>query len=166
MSETSAPKTVKAAAAKTAKAFEAPFEAFNVTIPNVEIPAAFREFAEKSVNSSKEAYAKFKTAAEEATEVFEDSYETTRASTLEFGHKSLDAAKTNVDAAFTLARDLLSAKTFAEVIELQTAFARKQAETLAAQVKDFQALSQKLTTDASRPVKEGVEKAMKAFKLN
>lgn len=159
-------KTAKAAAAKAAKAFEAPFEAFNISFPSAEIPAAFREFAEKSVNGSKEAYAKMKSAAEEATEAFEDSYETARAGAVEFGNKSLEATKSHVDAAFALAKDMLAAKTFAEMIELQTGFARRQVEAMTAQAKDFQEFSQKYATEASRPVKESVEKAMKGLKLS
>ena len=163
MSDTPAAKPVKAAA-KAAKVFEAPFEAF--AIPTPEVPAAFREFAEKTLNDSKEAYSKFKTAAEEATEALEDSFETARAGALEFGHKTLDATKANSDAFFAFAKELLGAKTFAEAVELQTSFVRKQAETFTAQAKDFQEFTQKFATAASRPVKETVEKALKNTKLN
>lgn len=166
MSDTPVAKTIKTATAKTAKAFEAPFEAFSFAVPSTEVPAAFREFAEKTLNGSKEAYAKLKTAAEEATEAFEDSFETTRVGVLELGNKSIDAAKTNSDAAFAFAKEFLTVKTFAEAIELQTSFARKQMEALTAQAKEFQALSQKFVTEASRPVKASVEKALKSTKLN
>jgi hypothetical protein len=40
----------------------------------IEVPAAFREFAEKSVSQAKESYEKLKTAAEEATDVLETTY--------------------------------------------------------------------------------------------
>lgn len=166
MSDTPVAKTVKTAAQKTAKAFEAPFEAFSFAVPNAEVPAAFREFAEKALTGSKEAYAKMKTAAEEATEAFEDSIETARSGAVEFGHKSLDAAKSNTDATFAFYKELLGAKTFAEAVELQTSFAKKQIEALTAQAKDFQEFSQKFVTEASRPVKSSVEKALKGVKLN
>lgn len=159
-------KAAKTSAAKVAKAFDAPFEAFSFSVPPAELPVAFREFAEKALTGSKDAYAKLKTAAEEATEAFEDSVETTRSGALEFGHKSLDVAKTNSDAAFAFAKELLTAKTFAEVLELQTGFARKQAETLATQAKEFQELSQKLFTEAARPLKTSYEKALKTAKFN
>ncbi|MBB3930408.1 phasin [Kaistia hirudinis] len=159
-------KAAKSAAAKVTKAFEAPFEAFNFSVPTTEMPAAFRDFAEKALTGSKDAYAKLKTAAEEATEAFEDTVETTRSGALEFGHKSLDVAKTNTDAAFAFYKELLTAKTFAEVLELQTGFAKKQAEALAAQAKEFQELSQKLFTEASRPLKASYDKAVKTAKFN
>ena len=167
MSDTPAPaKAVKTAAAKVSKAFDAPFEAFNIQMPTAEMPAVFRDFAEKALTGSKEAYAKMKTAAEEATEAFEDSVETTRSGMLEFGRKSIDVAKTNSDAAFAYFKDLLTAKTFAEVLELQTSFAKKQAEIVTAQIKEFQEMSQKYATEASRPLKAGFDKAVKNAKLN
>lgn len=166
MSDSAATPTAKKAAAKVTKAFEAPFEAFSMNIPSAEIPAVFRDFAEKTLTSSKDAYAKMKSAAEEATEAFEDSIETTRSGMLEFGHKSLDVAKTNTDAAFAFAKELLTVKTFAEALELQTSFAKKQTEAFTAQVKEFQELSQKLATEASRPLKASYDKAIKNAKLN
>ncbi len=166
MSDTPAVKPAKTAAAKAAKAFEAPFEAFGFGTQGVEIPAAFRDFAEKSLTGSKEAYAKMKAAAEEATEVFEDSIETARSGAVEFSHKSLDAAKQNSDATYAFFKELIGVKTFAEALELQMGFARKQTEAFAAQVKDLQDFSQKYVTEASRPVKASVEKAFKGATLN
>ena len=101
-----------------------------------------------------------------ATEAFEDNVETARSGALEFGHKTLDIAKTNSDATFAFAKELLAAKTFAEALELQTGFAKKQFETLTAQFKEVQELSQKLATEASRPLKASYDKAVKGAKFN
>jgi phasin len=163
MSDTAtAPKGAKSAS-KSSKGFDAPFEAFSFAVPNVEVPAAFREMADKAVAGSKDAYAKMKTAAEEASEVFEDSYETTRSGFVALGNKSLDNAKTHSDATYAFARAFMGVKSFAEAVELQAAFARQQFETLTAQTRDMQEFAQKFATDASRPVKQGVEKALKGF---
>jgi len=156
-------KAAKSAKAAASKAFEMPFEAFNMNLPQMEVPAAFREIAEKSVSNAKEAYSKMKTAAEEATDALEDSYETTREGFLSLGYKSIDATKARTDAAFALARDLLGAKTFAEAIELQTSFLRQEFEAMTAQARDFQEFTQKFVTDASKPVKDSVEKTFKSF---
>jgi len=72
--DTSVSKSRSKAAAQPA-AFEMPkFELPNFEIPKMEIPAAFREIAEKSVSQAKETYEKMKSAAEEATDVLEDTY--------------------------------------------------------------------------------------------
>ena len=141
-----------------------PFDAFNVQMPSVEVPAAFRDFAEKSIAQAREAYAKLKSTAEEATDAFEASYENTRKGVVAIGVKSLDAAKVSSDASFALARDLFAAKTFAEVIELQTSFARKQFDTLAEQVKELQEFTTKFVTDATKPVTAQIEKTFKEIK--
>ncbi len=59
----------KAKPQKTAD-FTSAFEAFS--FPTGEIPAAFREAAEKSVSQARDAYAKMKTVAEEATDLLEE----------------------------------------------------------------------------------------------
>jgi phasin family protein len=137
----SQPKSVKSAV-KTAPA--TPFEAFNVSVAGVEMPAVFRDLAEKSISQARDAYSKMKAAAEEATD--------------------LVAAKANSDASFEFAMKLFGAKTFAEVIELQTSFARQQFDTYGAQFKEIQDLTQKYVTEATKPVTAQVEKSFQDLK--
>lgn len=153
--------------AKAAPASVAPFadlEAF--AMPKMEVPAAFREATEKGIENARDAYAKVKTAAEDATDLMEDTFETSRQGVVEFNHKAVDAAKTNADAAFTFIKDIMSVKTLAEAIELQSTFARQQFDALSAQSKEMQELASKLGTDVSAPVKEAVEKAFKDIKVH
>jgi phasin len=164
--------TEKVAAAPKAKVsfefpkFEMPkFEIPKFEMPNAEVPAAFREMAEKTVAQAQAGYAKVKAAAEEATDVIEDTYETARAGALEYNVKSLEAIKTNTDAAFGFAKEMFAVKTIAEAVELQTSFARKQFETLTAQVKELQETAKKVATETAAPVKAATEKAMKDFKV-
>jgi len=139
--------------AKTAKASAAtPFDPFNINLPNVEVPAVFRDIAEKSAAQARDGYAKIKTATEDATEMAEDTYETARQGAFTFGAKALEMAQLNSEASFSLARDLFGAKTFAEAIELQSNFARKQLDVLGTQAKDFQALTQKYVDDSTKQV--------------
>lgn len=133
-------------------------------LPQVEVPAAFREAAEKAVEQAKAGYEKMKTAAEEATDVIEDTYETARAGVVEYNLKTLDALKTNTDAAFAFAKEFASVKTFAEAVELQTAFWRQQFETVTGQAKELQALAGKVATETSQPVKDAVAKTFKDIK--
>ncbi|WP_150524728.1 phasin [Roseibium sediminis] len=159
-----APKAAKTAS-KAAKAAAFPdFEAF--AMPKMEVPAAFREATEKSIEQAREAYAKVKNAAEDATDLMEDTFETSRQGVVEFNHKAVDAARTNVDATFSFLKDLMGVKTVAEAVELQTSFARKQFDVLSTQTKEMQELAQKLGTDVSAPVKEAVEKSFKDLKVN
>ena len=87
-------------------------------LPTAEVPAALREMAEKSVEQAKAGYAKMKAAAEEATDLLEDTFETARAGAVEYNTKSLEAVKVNTDAAFGFAKEFFAVKTIAEAIEL------------------------------------------------
>lgn len=156
--------TTQSKTKKTDMDFKPPFEAFSMPTPSFDVPVAFRELAEKGISQARETYAKMKTAAEDTTEAVEDTFETARDGAFTFGVKTIDAVKTNSDASFAFAKDLFGAKTLADVIELQTAFARQQFETMTAQMKEFQELAQKVVTDATKPMTAHVEKTFKEVK--
>jgi phasin len=150
----------KAKMSKPSTAFEMPkFEMPKFDIPKVEMPAAFREFAERGVAQAKDTYEKMKAAAEEATDVLETTYSTASKGASEYGMKVIDTARINTNAAFDFANELITAKSFSEVIELSSAHARKQFEALTVQGKELGALAQKVATDASEPIKSGMSKA-------
>ncbi len=143
-------------------AFEMPkFELPNFEMPKFEIPGAFREFAEKSVSQAKEAYEKMKSAAEEATDVLEDTYATATKGASDYGLKVIESARVNTNAAFDFYSNLMTVKSFSELVELSTAHARKQFEALTSQTKDLAALAQKVTTETAEPIKESVNRAFK-----
>jgi phasin len=127
----------------------------------VETPAAFRDIAEKSLSNAKDHYEKMKSAAEEATGVLEDTYATASKGAADYSLKVIEVARINANAAFDFAAELFAAKSLSEVIELSSAHARKQFETVAAQTKDLAALAQKVATEAAEPIKEGITKAAK-----
>lgn len=147
-----------------------PFEAFGVNAPsfpaNFEVPVAVREFAEQGITQARDTYAKMKSAAEDTSDLVEDTYQTARDGAFAISTKTLDAAKTNTDATYAFAKDMFGAKTLADVIELQTAFARQQFETATAQMKDFQEISQKVFAEASKPMTAHAEKTFKDFKTS
>jgi len=139
-----------------------PYAGANGAFNAVQFPNACRELAEKSVNQARDAYAKLKTAAEDATDLVESTVEAAREGAFALSVKALDAAKVNSDASFALARELFGARTLSEVIELQSAYARRLFESSTAQFKEFQELAEKVVTDTTKPVAEKVEKSFRA----
>src|SRR5207253_4281690 len=110
------PSKSKSKAASPA-AFEMPkFELPNFEIPKMEIPAAFREIAEKSVSQAKETYEKMKSAAEEATDVLEDTYAAATKGASDYGLKVIEAARANTNAAFDFATQLMTVKSLSEMV--------------------------------------------------
>ena len=143
-------------------AFEMPsFELPNFELPKMEIPAAFRELAEKSVSQAKETYEKMKSAAEEATDVLEDTYATATKGVSAYGLKMIEAARENTNATLDFASRLMTLKSLSEVVELSTAHTRKQFEAISNQSKQLIAIAQKVAADTAEPMKESLGKAFK-----
>ncbi|MHB0954025.1 MAG: phasin [Allorhizobium sp.] len=124
----------------------------------------FRDFAEKGAAQSKDAYAKMKAAAEEATKTVETTMQTAQAGTVELGLKAIDALRTNADMSLSHMEALMGVKSVAELVELQTSFIRKQAEVTVEQAKAMQEAAKKVAETVTKPGKEAAEKAMSSFK--
>jgi len=154
------PKVKVKPVAVTTPAFEMPkfeipkFEMPKFDVPKMEVPAAYRELAEKSVAQTKENYEKLKTAAEDATELLEETYAAASKGLSGYGLKVIETARTNSNAAFDLYGELLSAKSYSDVVEKTTAFMRTQFETITAQTKDLAEHAQKVATETAEPIKE------------
>jgi phasin len=155
MAET--PDTPVATPKSKAKATAAPanfFEFPKFDMPKFEMPTAFRELAEKGIATAKENYDKMKSSAEEATDVLEEAYSTASKGCSSYGLKLIETARSNSNAAFDLFGELLTAKSYAEMVELSTAYMRKQFDTMTAQAKELSEEAQKVATDTAEPIKE------------
>ena len=151
--------TVEKAVTETA---EAVAETFNVK--GLEVPEMFRSFAENGVNQAREHYAQFKTNAEDATDLIEETYETAREGMIDLQHKALDVAKQNVDATFDFARQFLAVTSVADAVQLQAKFAREQFDACADYSKELQSSVSKIAEDAVAPSKAAFSKAISAAK--
>ncbi|HEX2137121.1 MAG TPA: phasin [Microvirga sp.] len=129
-----------------------------------QVPVAVREIAECSIRQAKETYDRFKIAAEDATDVLEDTYATVTKGVTEVNLKALQVAQDNTNAAFDLARDLFGVKSFAEAVELHTAYLRGRFDANVAQAKELTTLVNKIADDAARPAREGFERSMEQWK--
>jgi phasin len=124
----------------------------------------FRAFAERGVAQSNEAYERMKSGAEWAQKTAASSAETMRAATSELSLKAIATMRANAEAGFNHLEALAHAKSFSEVIELQTSFLRAQFDTVVAQAKDIQAAATKAAEDVSRPVAQVFETAARELK--
>ena len=134
------------------------------SIDPAKLSESFRDFAEKGAAQTKEAYAKMKEAAEDATKTVEATLESAQAGSVELGLKAIDALRTNAENSLSHMEALLGVKSVSELFELQTAFLRKQAEVAVEQAKTLQETSKKVAEKVAAPGKSAAEKAMKSFK--
>jgi phasin len=130
------------------------------------VPEGVRALAEKNVAQSRETYDRSKDAFDASLTTFERSFDAAGQGAAAFNRKIIDIARRNVDASFDLASSLAKAKNLADIVELQTAFWRKQFGVLTAQAEEVRALSTKVAADAAQPIKSqmarGADGAMKA----
>ena len=160
------PKPAKAAA-PVIPLFEMPkfampgFEMPKFDLASLEVPAALREFAEKGVAQTKDAYEKLKAVAEQNTQMLETVYSTASKGSTEYGQKIIEIARTNTNKHFDFIESLFGVKSPSELVELTTAHTRSHFETLTGQGKELATLAQKVATETAEPIKSGVEKAMK-----
>lgn len=125
----------------------------------------FRAITEKGIEQSSQAYAKLKDNTEAAQKAMEESFETAKSVSNEWSLKTIAAMRSNADASFDHLEALAGVTTLSNLVELQTAFARKQAETAADQLKDMQAVSTKALEDVFKPVKQAYSKALADIKV-
>jgi phasin len=130
------------------------FELPSFEVPKIEIPVVLRELAEKSVSQAKETYEKLKSAADEATDVLEETYATATKGASDLSLKLIEAARENTNAAFDFAAEIMTVKSLSDVVELSTRHTRKQYEAVAAQAKELTAIAQKVAVETSEPLKE------------
>jgi phasin len=156
------PQAVVSASVFEMPKFEMPkFEIPKFEMPKMEIPSAFREMAEKGISQAKEQYEKMKSAAEEATDLLEDTYATVTKGCSSYNLKLIENARANTDAAFDLMTELVTAKSYAEMVELSSSYARKQFEAFTAQSKELAEHAQKVASETTEPLKESFTSAFK-----
>ena len=136
------------------------FEIPKFDLPNMEMPEAFREMTEKGVAHAKDTYTKAKAASEEAADLLQNTYETVAKGATDYNLKLIEIVRTNTRAAFDYAHELLGVKSPSEFIELSTAQMRKQFDIASAQNNELCALAQEVATEASKPIKTGMSKAL------
>jgi len=130
---------------------------FSTVVP-FEVPGSIREFAEKGVSQAREAYEKFKEAAQTSNETMEAVYSTATKGASDYTSKVIDIARSHANASFDLAEKLIGVKSPSEAFALMTSHTRSQFETLAAQAKELAELGQKVATDTVEPIKANASK--------
>ena len=120
---------------------------------NTAIPESVRALAEKTVDQTREAYDRSTDAFDASVTTFEKSFGAAGQGAVAFNRKIIDIARRNLDAGFDLAKSLAGAKNLTDMVELQTAFWRKQFGALTAQAEEVRELSTKVTADTAQPIK-------------
>lgn len=123
-------------------------------------PQAAREFAEKSVAQTREAYERSNKVLETTLETVEKSFDAAGQGAVALNRKIMEIAQRNLNSGFELAKQLAGAKNLAEIVELQSAYWQKQVEALTSQAEEVRLLATRVAADATQPTKEHVKRSM------
>jgi hypothetical protein len=150
-----ASKTVAEKARASYRKTAAQFEEF---ARDAQMPESVRALTEKSVAQTREFYEHSLEAVLESWERFVDA---AGQGAVALNRKAIDIARRNINTGFGFAESLAGAKNFAEAMELQAAYWRKQFGDLTAQSEEMRTLSTKVTADVTAPIKAHVTRSMR-----
>jgi len=158
------PQTPMEAMEKMTESFETAAKEFDALKFDAEVPESVRSMAESTVTQTREAYERGKEALDESIDALERSFDAAGHGATAFNRKLIDIAQRNLNSSFDYAKSLAAAKTLAEIVELQSTYIRNQFEVFAGQATEIQALSKKIATDTSEPLKDQMTKSFEAVR--
>ena len=120
---------------------------------------AGKKFVEKSAAHIRDTSEKLSAATEQTTKLIENTYAAATKGIKDYNFKAIEFAQINSDAAFDYTKQLMSAKSPLEMLEVWTTHARKQFEVLTEQTKELAMLGQRVAAEASEPFSGGATKA-------
>ncbi len=129
--------------------------------PAADMQQSVRAALEKGVVESRAAFAKAKASADETASALELSFNAAKDGVIALNAKALETMRVNTEANFDFMKASFMAKSLADLVALQSEFARKQVEAMTGQAKEMGALAQKTVKDAFEPISGQMAKSFK-----
>ena len=117
--------------------------------PQLEIPEAVRDLAERNVEQARAAYSEFMDMARKAQDMVSKQQGAITAGALDIQSKAMRYAEENIDASFKFAADLARARDLKDYLEIQTRYAQRQMQDYAKQAQELG----RMMADAAQKVK-------------
>jgi phasin len=111
---------------------------------------------EKGAAQIKETAEKFGAATEQTTRMAEDSFASAAKGIKDYNLKALEFAQLNFESACDYTKRLLSAKSPTEIVELWSAYVRKQFEVLSDQTRELTMLGQRVASETAEPLSKQI----------
>ena len=121
-----------------------------------EAPSSFVDLFDKTLARTKDMHEKMSTIFEHSTEAFEEAFSCANRGSTEYRIKLMEIARANANTAFDLARQACEAKSLPALFEVTLAHQRKQFELASAQLKELSALTQKVVSETTEPIRQGI----------
>jgi phasin len=162
MSDTTQGKAQRGARTSAAPAFGAASEEKIATETlRTEVPSSVVDLLDKGLARAKDAHEKAAAIFEHSTEALDEVYSCAKRGSGEYQQKLVEIGRINANAAFDMAHELAGATTLPELFERFLAHQRKQFELFTAQFKDLSALTQKVVTETTEPIRSNLAEPFK-----
>ena len=132
-----------------------------ITTLRPELPSSLIDVFEKSVARAKDAHEKVSSIMEHSTEAFEEAFNCANRGQAEYRAKVMEMARANANLAFDLAREMCEAKTLGDLFETTIAHQRRQFDAAATQLKELSALTQKVVSETTEPIRTSITEPFK-----
>ena len=162
------PETIKAQTGEEAQAaapesFSNRMDAGNTAeAADFSVPESVRSLAETMVAQNRDIYERTRETMEDAIDALESTLDRAGQGTAELNRKVIDIAQSNFNSGFDLAKEMAGVETLPQLVEIQTAFMRRQFDRLNAQAGEIRALATKITNETSEPVKSHLTRSFEA----
>jgi hypothetical protein len=133
----------------------------NIETLRTEVPSSFVDLFDKTLARTKDMHEKMATMLEHSTEAFEEVLSCANRGTTEYRAKLMEIARQNANSTFDLAREAFEAKSLPQLFELTLAHQRRQFEFATAQLKELSALTQKVVSETTEPIRSGMAEPFK-----
>src|SRR5580704_8046680 len=120
-----------------------------------------RKFADKSAAIANETLQKGKAAVDQSVQAFEQTYSAMIEQMRDYNLKMIDIAQANTAGVFEFARQLSTAKSSSDLVELWTAHTTRQIAVLNEQITELTALGQKMAGESAEPITRSFSQAFK-----
>jgi phasin len=117
-----------------------------------QVPATLRDLAESNVSQTRALYERSKDAVQSVFVSWNRSFGAANQGAVALNLKIMDMTERNISTGFDLAMNLAGAKNVAEVVEMQSAYWRKQLGQLQAQAEEVQTLLGRLKANVTEPI--------------
>ena len=149
------------AAASAAEATAETLRTATAETLRTELPSSFVDLFDKTLARTKDMHDKMTAVLEHSTEAFEEAFTCANRGSSEYRNKLMEIARHNANSAFDLAREVCEVRTLPELMELAVGFQRKQFEATSTQLKELSALTQKVVTETTEPIRSGMVEPFK-----
>lgn len=120
---------------------------------------AFKDFAQQGAAHGKKLADKTEAAAATVADSAQHSFANAKGDAADFSAQWIEMLRANTNASLDFAHQLIAAKSPSEALELTAAHTRRQFESFMQQTQQLADLAQKATTDAVKPMQDGMKKA-------